>query len=160
MPRRVISYSLVVQCIKDLNRLSVSVDTVSVRVVSNCHFVHCTRILYLSLVPRAGKTRHDVTSRFYIAAYVVPLHNNLLLSAVSRSVDYRHSIDRRRQPSPLRSPRDRSSGRILWSRRHSSLLSCVRASFPYAMSGDATQILIEGNIHLCSIYRIKILSEF
>lgn len=117
MPRRAIFYSLVVRCIKDLNRLSVSVDTVSVRVVSNCHFVHCTRILYLFLSRAA---RHDVTSRFYIAAYVVPLHNNLLLSE-NRSVDYRYSIDSRRQPSP----RDRSSGRILWSRRHSSPLSHV-----------------------------------
>jgi len=129
LPRRAIFYSLVVRCIKDLNRLSVSVDTVGVRVVSNCHFVHCT---YTDLVPLSRAARHDITSRFYIAAYVVPLHNNSLLSE-NRSVDYRHSIDRRRQPSP----RDRSSGRILWSRRHSSLLSRTRASFPLAMSGEA-----------------------
>jgi len=87
--------------------------------------LHCTRILPVhaararalarSLAER-DRAHHDVTSRFYIAAYVVLLHNNsaAIRSLPSRSVDYRYTIDRRRQPSPPRSPRDRSSGRILW----------------------------------------------
>jgi len=57
VPRRAISYSLVVRCIKDLNHLFVPVDTLSVRVYLSF------RALYTgltSLVPR-GETRHDVT---------------------------------------------------------------------------------------------------
>lgn len=72
--------------------------------------------LYLSHAARRD------ASRRYEADFILPhtLSHYIITRchpAESRSVDYRHSIDRRlhRQPSPPRSPRDRSSGRILWS---------------------------------------------
>lgn len=50
---------------------------------SICRFVHCTRVLPLSCRGggRKRETRHDVTKPIlYVAAYVVPLHNNSLPS--------------------------------------------------------------------------------
>jgi len=76
-------------------------------------------IVHGSYLSRAA--RRDA-SRRYEADFILPhtLSHYIITRchpAERRSVDYRHSIDRRlhRQPSPPRSPRDRSSGRILWS---------------------------------------------
>jgi hypothetical protein len=79
---------------------------------SICRFVYCARF-YLSHAARRHVTTLQVdfilphTSSHYIITRCHPPRG-------PRSVDYRHSIDRRlhRQPSPPRSPCDRSSGRI------------------------------------------------
>lgn len=64
-------------------------------------------------MPRGDASRRYKSILYCRIRRVVPLHNNALPSAETReprSVDYRHSIDRRlhRQPSPPRSPRARS----------------------------------------------------
>lgn len=111
-------YSLVVQRIKDLNHLFVSVDTLSVRVYLSFRALYTD---FTSLMPH-GDARHDVTSRFYIA--YTSSHYIITSAAIRREreresqyslslyvYDYRYSIDRRlhRQPSPWSSPRNRSS---------------------------------------------------
>lgn len=128
-----ISYSLVVQRIKDLNHLFVTADILSVRVYLSF------RALYAGFMPLSCSRAERDASRHYEAdficcrAYVVPLHNNSLPSG--RSVDYRHSIDRRlhRQPSPPRSPRDRSSAEdpLVFAAIHPSSRECG-ALFPLA----------------------------
>jgi len=102
---------------------------------SICRFVYCARF-YLSHAARRHVTTLRVdfisphTSSHYIITRCHPPRG-------PRSVDYRYSIDRRlhRQPSPPRSLRDRSSGRIrlpLVSPPFVSLARSMRPSFSLA----------------------------
>lgn len=68
VPRRAISYSLVVQRIRDLNHLFVPVDTLSVRVYLSFRALYTG---FTSLMPRGGEGERGA-SRHYEADFILP----------------------------------------------------------------------------------------